>query len=110
MITRSILIPDDLEWRFGWVRSVEQIPRTQTHEGGARDHTTSVQTASRPECLCHNLQSRIHSSLRDLIQVSADNHLRPFIELACNQFRGTLPVAMGNFLERCDRYDRIRVG
>ena len=48
--------------------------------------------------------------LRDLVQVSADNYVRPPIEPARNRFRETLPVSMRNILERHNRYDRVRVG
>ena len=110
MISHSILLPNGLERGFGCLGSVEQISRAQTNEGGARNHTIGVQNASRPECLCDKLQLFIHILLRDLVQVSADNHLPPPLEPARNKFRKTLPVTTVDLLERYDRYDHIRVG
>ena len=99
MITHNMLIMDGLEWRLFRIRPVEQIPCTYTHEGGARDDTIGVQNALRPECFCHSLQLRILIFLRDLVQVSADNHVRPPIEPARNKFRETLPVTTRNLFE-----------
>ena len=108
MITHSILIPDGLERRFVCVRSVEQISRAETHEGGAMDHTIGVQRASRPECLCHSLQLLTHIFLRDLVQVSADNHVRRPTEPALDKFREMFPITTGKFIERHNGYDCIR--
>ena len=110
MITYNLLIPDGLKRRFGPYRLVEQIPRTETHEGGARDHTIGVQNTLRPECLCHGLQLLIHIVLRDLVQVSANNHVRPAIEPVRDKFRETFPATTWDLLERHNRYDRVRVG
>ena len=86
------------------------MPCALTHVGGTRDHTIGVQNTLRPECLCHSLQLLIHIFLRDMVQVSADNHIRPPIEPARDKFGETLPVITGNLLERHNRYDRIRFG
>jgi len=104
-----LLIPDGLKRGFGYARLVEQIPRTQTHERGARDNTIGVQNTFRPECLCHSLQLLIHIVLRDLVQVSANNHVRPPIESIRDKFRETFPITTWDLLERHYRYDRIRV-
>ena len=45
-----------------------------------------------------------------MVQVSADNHVRPPIEPARDKIRETLPVTTGNLIERHNRDDRIRVG
>jgi hypothetical protein len=110
MITHSMLIPDGLEWRFGEIGFVEQIPRAQTHEGRARDHTVGVQNTSRPECLRDSLQLLVHIFLRDLVKVSADDHVCPPIEATRDEFRETLPVTAWKLLEGHNWYDRIRVG
>ena len=109
MITQRTLIPNGLEQGFGRFRYVNQISRAQTHEG-ARDDTIGVQHATRPESLFHRLQLLIHIFRRDLVQVSADNHIRPPIEPTRDKCRELLPVTMGKLLERHDRYDRVRVG
>jgi len=104
-----MLIPDGLKRRFGHTRLVEQIHRTQTHEGGARDHTIGVPNTLRPECLGHSPQLLIYIVLRDLVQVSANNRVRPPIEPVRDKFRETFPVATRDLLERHNRYDRVRV-
>jgi len=109
MITHNPLIPDGLKRRLGHTRLVEQIHRTETHEGGARDHTTGVQNTLRPECLCHGLQLLTHIVLRDLVQVSANDHVRPAIEPVRDKVRETFPVTTWDLLERHNRYDRVRV-
>src|SRR5258708_40067956 len=103
MIPHIMLIPNGLKWRFDHTRSVEQIPRTQTHERGARNDTIGVQNASWPECLCHSLQLLIHVFLRDLVKVSADDHVCPPINPARNQFRETLPVTTGKLFKGHNR-------
>ena len=45
-----------------------------------------------------------------MVQVSADNHVRPPIEPAHDKIRETLPVTTRKPLERHNRYDRIQVG
>ena len=110
MITDFVLIPDRLERRFGQTRSVQQVPRAQTHKGGARNDTIGVQNASRPECLRHSPQLLVHVFLRDLVKVSADDHICPPIDPARDQFRETLPVTTGKFFKGHDRHDRVRVG
>jgi hypothetical protein len=74
------------------------------------DHTTGVQNASRPGCLCQSPQSLIHIHRRELVQVSADDHVRPPIDPARDKFKVTLPVATWNLIERHNRYDCVRVG
>ena len=109
MISHGMLIPNGLEWRFGRIRSVEQISCAKTYEG-ARDDTMGVQHASRPERLFHRLQLFIHISLRDLVQVCTDDHVRPPIEPARDECKEPLPVTMGKLIERHNRCDRVRVG
>jgi len=48
--------------------------------------------------------------LRDLVQVSANNHVRSPIEPARDKLRETLPVTTRKLFEGHDRYDCIRVG
>ena len=69
-----------------------------------------VQHASRPERLFHRLQLFIHISLRDLVQVCTDDHVRPPIEPARDECKEPLPVTMGKLIERHNRCDRVRVG
>ena len=56
------------------------------------------------------LQLLVHIFLRDVVQVGADNHVRPPMEPARDKGREPLPVTMGKLLERHDWYDRIRAG
>ena len=104
-----LLGPDSLEWRFGYITFVEQIPCAQTHEGGARDDPTGVQRATRPECLFHNLQPFVDIFLRDLVKMSADNYFCLSIEAACDKVGETLPVAVGEILKRDNRHDHVGV-
>ena len=110
MITYRTFIPDGLERRFGQNRSIEQIPCTQTHEGGARDHTVGVHNVLRPECLCHGLSLLFHVVSRDLIEVSADDHVCPPIEAARDKVRETPPVATGKLFKRDNRHNDVRLG
>ena len=109
MVAHSMVTPDAREWGFDGVRIVEQIPRAQTHEGGARDYTIGVQNASRPECLCNNPQLLIHIFLRDLVKVSADDHVCPAIDAARDEFRETLPITTGELFKGNNWHDRVRV-
>ena len=110
MITHSIILPDFLERRFVVTGFVEQISCTQTHEGGAWDDRICVHNVFRPECFCHSLSLLFHVVLRDLIEVSADNHICPPIEAARDKVRETLPVATGKLLEGDNRHNGVRVG
>jgi hypothetical protein len=109
-MAHNMLIPEALIWGFGGTRFVKQIPRAQTHKGGARDNTIGVQNISRPEDLCHSPQLLIHVVLRDLVKMSAHDHVCPAIEAARDKFRKTLPVTTGELLKGDNRYDCIRVG
>ena len=87
MITHSILLPDFLEWRFAATGFVEQISCTQAHEGGAWNDRICVHNVFGPEYFCHNLSVLIHIVLRDLIEVSADNHVYPPMDATCDKIR-----------------------
>ena len=80
MITHSILLPDGLKWRFFAIGFVQQIPRTETHEGGAGDDRIRVHHVFRPEGLRHGLLLLFYIVLRDLVEMSADNDAGPPIE------------------------------
>ena len=105
-----MFVPDGLKSRFGGTRFVEQIHCAQTHEGGARDDTISVQNVVRPECLCHSFQLHIRIFLRDLVKMSTNNHLGPQIEAVRDKFREAPPVPTGKFRKGDNRDDFTRVG
>ena len=56
---------------------VQQIPRTETHEGRARDDRIRVHHVFRPEGLCHDLFLLFYIVTRDLVEMSADNDVGP---------------------------------
>jgi hypothetical protein len=74
------------------------------------DHTIGVQNTSWPGCLCQSPQLLIHILRRDLVQVSADDQVRPPIDPARDKLKETLPVTTWNLIERYNRYDCVRVG
>ena len=51
-----------------------------------------------------------HILLRDLIEVSADNHVCPPIEAARDKVRETLPVTTGKLLKGDNRHYGVRIG
>jgi hypothetical protein len=108
MITRNTFVPNGLEWRFGSIRLVEQVHRTQTHQGGARDHTIGVQNAARPEGFCHNLQLLLHIVVRDLVKMSADHCVCPSMKPAANKFTETLPMVAWKLLEGYNWHNSVR--
>ena len=110
MITHSILLPDFPEWRFVAIGFVEQFSCTQTHEGGAWDDRIYVQNVFRPERFRHGLSLLFHVVTRDLIEVSADDHVCPPIKAARDKVRETLPVATGKLLEGDNGHNGVRVG
>ena len=89
------------------MRFVQQIPRTETHEGGARDDRIRVHHVFRPEGLCHGLLLLSYVVSRDLVEVSADNDVGPPIETVCDQIRETLPIATRELLEGDNRHNGI---
>ena len=48
--------------------------------------------------------------LRDLIEVSADNHVWPPMDATRDNVRETLPVATGKFFKGDNRHNYVRVG
>ena len=60
----------------------------------------------RPECFCHNLSLLFHIGSRDLIEVSADNHM----DATRDKVRETPPVATGKLFEGDNRHYGVRVG
>ena len=110
LITHSILVPDLREWRFAGIGFVEQIPCAKTHKRGARDDRICVHNVSRPECLRHNHSLLFNIVTRDLVKVSADNHVCSLIEAARHEVRETLPIAKGKLFKGDNRHDGIRVG
>ena len=51
-----------------------------------------------------------HIFWRDLIEVSADDHICPPIEAARDKGRETLPVATGKLFKGDDRHNSVRFG
>jgi hypothetical protein len=57
------------------------------------DHTTAVQNTSGPGRLCQSPQFLVHISW-DLVQVSADDQVRPPVDPTGDKFKETLPATM----------------